>query len=114
MMAPVATLCLGKGAHCSCLIKFIHQSKDIAVALWCIDDLIVISRDMMAHGGKRFVSTFFQSSTIPGLLHAVEPWVRVEEQVMHDQLWGEQPTAKAPTTTITIDEQGDPNKKVLH
>jgi hypothetical protein len=71
-------LCLGKGARCSCLIKFIHPSKDVAVALvnhelnWRIDDLIANFQDVMTHGGKRFVSVFCWCSTIPGLLHAAE------------------------------------------
>jgi hypothetical protein len=85
-MVPSARLCLGKGACCSCLVKFIRLSKDIAVALVNpkpgrrIDDLIALSRDVTTHGGKRFVSIFFQSSTIPGLLQAAEQWVKVEEQ----------------------------------
>jgi hypothetical protein len=112
-MALAATLCLGKGARCSCLVKFIRPSKDVAAALVNpepgrrIDDLITVSRDVTTRGGKRFVSIFFRSSTIPGLLHAAERCVRVEEQGPLDQLWGESPTAEAPAATVAIDEQGE-------
>jgi hypothetical protein len=51
-MAPIARLCLGEGARCSCLAKYIRPSKDVAAALVNpepgrrIDDLIAISRDV--------------------------------------------------------------------
>ncbi len=111
-MAPSARLCLGKGARCSCFIKFIRQLKDVAAALvnpelgQRIDDLIALSRDVTTRGGKRFVSIFFWSSTIPGLLHAVEQWVKVEEQGSLDQLWENAAPAEAPAATVTIDEDG--------
>ncbi len=60
------------------LARFIRPSKDVAAALVNpepgrrIDDLIVISHDVTTRGGKTFVSIFFRSSTIPGLLHAAE------------------------------------------
>jgi hypothetical protein len=78
MMPPIARLCLGKGARCSCLAKYIRPSKDVSEALVNskpgrrIDDLIAISRDVTTRGGKTFVSIFFRSSTFPGLLHAAE------------------------------------------
>jgi hypothetical protein len=111
-MAPAATLCLGEGARCSCLVKFIRPSKDVAADLVNpepgrrIDDLIAVSRDVTTRGGKRFVSIFFRSSTIPGLLHAAERWVRVEEQGACE-IWGESPTAEAPAATTAIDERGE-------
>jgi hypothetical protein len=113
MMAPSARLCLGKGAHCSCLVKFIRPSKDVAAALvnpkpgWRINDLIAVSRDVTTRGGKRFVSIFFWSSTIPGLLHAAEQRVEVEEQEPLDQLWEDAAPAKAPAATVAIDEDGE-------
>ncbi len=58
-------------------------------------------------GGKGFVSIFFCSSTIPGLLHAAERWVKVEEQGPLDQLWEDAAPAKAPATTVAIDEDGE-------
>ncbi len=91
-MAPSARLCLRKGARCSCLVRFIRPLKDVAAALVNpepgrrIDDLIAISRDVTTRGGKTFVSIFFQSSTIPSLLHAAERWIKVEEQGPPDQL----------------------------
>ena len=83
-MAPTATLCLGEGARCSCLAKFIRPSKDVAEALVNpdpgrrIDDLIAVSRDVMTRGGKNFVSIFFRSSIIPGILQAAHG---LEDQV---------------------------------
>jgi len=53
MMSPSARLFLGKGARCSCLVKFIRLSKDVATALVNleqgrrVDDLIAISRARM-------------------------------------------------------------------
>jgi hypothetical protein len=111
-MARSARLCLGKGARCSCLLKFIRLLKDVATALVNpkpgrrINDLIALSRDVTTRGGKRFVSIFFWSSTIPGLLHAAERWVKVEEQGPFDQLWEDAAPAKAPATTVAIDEDG--------
>ncbi len=70
-MALMATLCLGEGARCSCLVKFIRPSKDVAAALvnpepgWRIDDLIAVSRDVTTHGGERFVSIFFGAALSP-------------------------------------------------
>ncbi len=112
-MALSARLCLGKGARCSCLVKIIQPSKDVAAALVNpepgrrIDDLIALSRDVMTRGGKRFVSIFFWSSTIPGLLHTAERWVKVEEQGPLDQLWENAAPAEAPTATVAIDKDGE-------
>ncbi len=112
MMAPSARLCLGKGARCSCLVKFIWPLKDIAAALVNlepgrrINDLIALSRDVTTRGRKRFVSIFFQSSTIPSLLHTAEQWVKVEEQGPLDQLWENAAPAEAPAATVAINEDG--------
>jgi hypothetical protein len=72
-----------------------------------INDLIAVSRDVTTRGGKRFVSIFFRSSTIPGLLHAAERWVKVEEQGPLDQLWEDAAPAEAPTATVAIDKDGE-------
>jgi hypothetical protein len=72
-----------------------------------INDLIAVSRDVTTHGGMRFVSIFFWSSTIPGLLHAAERWVKVEEQGLLDQLWEVAAPAEAPAATVAIDEDGE-------
>ena len=110
-MAPSARLCLGKGAHCSCLVKFIRPPKDVAAALVnpdpgrCIDDLIAISRDVTTRGRKMFVSIFFRSSTIPSLLHAAERWSKVEEQGPPDQLWEDAAPTEAPAAAVYIDER---------
>jgi hypothetical protein len=67
-MPLIARLCLGKGARCSCLAKYIRPSKDVSEALvnsepgWRIDDLIAISRDVTTRGGKTFVSIFFRAA----------------------------------------------------
>ena len=113
-MAPKARICLGEGARCSCLAKYIRPSKDVAAALVNpkpgrrIDDLIAMSRDVTTCGGKTFVSIFFWSSTIPGLLHAAERWVKVEEQGPTDLLWeNAAPTTEAPAAAIYINERGE-------
>jgi hypothetical protein len=114
-MAPSARLCLGEGEHCSCscLVRFIRPSKDVAAALVnpepCrrIDDLIVVSRDVTTHGGKTFISIFFQSNTITGLLHAAEGWIKVEEQGPPDQLWEDAAPAEAAAAAVYIDERGE-------
>jgi hypothetical protein len=93
--------------------KFIRPSKDVAPALVNpkpgrrIDNLIVIGRDVTARGGKMFVSIFFRSSTIPGLLHAAERWIKVEEQGPPDQLWEDAAPAKAPAAAVYINERGE-------
>ncbi len=85
-MAPNARIHLGKGARCSCLVKFLRPSKDIAQALVNpelgrrINYLIAVSRDVTTCGGKNFVSIFFQSSTILGLFNAAEQRVMGEGQ----------------------------------
>jgi hypothetical protein len=110
-MAPIARLCLGKGARCSCLVKFIQPSKDVATALVNpepgrrIEDLIAVSRDVTNRGGKTFVTIFFRSSTIPFLLHAAERCVKVEEEGPPDQLWEAAAPAEAPA--VYIDKRGE-------
>ena len=112
-MAPSARLCLGKGERCSCLVKFIRPSKDVAAALVNpepgrrIDDLIAVRRDVTTCGGKTFVSIFLRISTIPGLLHAAERWIKVEEQGPPDQLWEDAARAEAPAAAVCIDERGE-------
>ena len=61
----------------------------------------------MTRGGKTFVSIFFQSSTIPGLLHAAERWIKVEEQGPPDQLWEDAAPAKVAAAAVYIDERGE-------
>ena len=111
-MAPIARLRLGEGARCSCLVKFIRPSKDVAAALVNpepgrrVEDLTAVSREATTRGGKTFVAIFFRSSTIPGLLHAAERWVKVEEEGPPDQLWEDAAPAEAPATAY-IDERGE-------
>jgi hypothetical protein len=70
-MALSARLCLGEGALCSCLVKFIRPSNDVATALVnpkpgrCTNDLIALSRDVTTRGGKRFASIFFRAALSP-------------------------------------------------
>ena len=112
-MAPIARLRLGEGACCSCLVKFVRPPKDVAAALVNpepgrrIDDLIAVSRDVTTRGGKTFVAIFFWSSSIPGLLHAAERWVKVEEEGPPDQLWEDATPSKAPAAAVYIDERGE-------
>ncbi len=72
-----------------------------------INDLIAVSRDVTTRGGKRFVSIFFWSSTIPGLLHAAEGWFKVEEQGLLYQLWEDAAPAEAPAATVAINEDDE-------
>ena len=96
-----------------CLIRFIWPSNNVAAALVYpepgrhIDDLIVISRDVTTRGGKTFVSIFIRSSTVPGLLHAAERWIKVEEQGPPDQLWEDAAPAEVAAAAVYIDEQGE-------
>ena len=49
----------------------------------------------------------FRSSTIPGLIHAVEQWIKVKEQGPPNQLWEDAAPAEAPAAAVYIDEQGE-------
>jgi hypothetical protein len=100
-----ARLCLGKGACCSVLLKFLRPSKVVAKAIvnpvkgqW-LDDLIAVSCEVTTHGGKSFVSIFFQSNTIPGLLHSAERWVTVLQQPT-GKIWLGEP--EAPTAIFPL------------
>ena len=96
MRPPKARLCLGEGARCSALLKFLRPSKVIAEAFvnptkdQRLDDLIAVSRETTTRGRKTFVSIFFRSATIPGLIHAAEKWVNVLEQDT-ERIWGGEP-----------------------
>ena len=62
---------------------------------------------MTTRGGKTFVSIFIRSSTVPGLLHAAERWIKVEEQGPPDQLWEDAAPAEVAAAAVYIDEQGE-------
>ena len=64
---------------------------------------------MTTRGGKTFLSISFWSSTTPGLLHAVERWIKVEEQGPPDPLWEEAAPIEAPAAAaaVYIDERGE-------
>jgi hypothetical protein len=77
-MAP-QRLCIGNGAHCSVLVKYLHPSKEVEEAIvnpipgQRLDDLMTVSRQGTQQKGKSFRSIFFCSDTIPGVnLHAAE------------------------------------------
>ena len=97
-----ARICLSKGARCSCVAQALVNPKPGRR----IDDLIAISRDVTTCGGKNFVSIFFQSSMIPGLLHAAKRWVRVEEHGPKNQVWDNVPATEALATAVAINKQG--------
>jgi hypothetical protein len=75
-MAPRARLCLGEGARCSVLLQFLRPSKTVAEAIvnpvkdQRLNDLIAVRREVTTRGGKSFVSIFYQSDTIPGVVQA--------------------------------------------
>jgi hypothetical protein len=85
MRPPRARLCLGKGARCSVLLKFLCPSKVIAKAIvnpvkdQRLDDLIAVSHQVTTWGGKTFVLIFYQSATIPSLLHFSKQWATALE-----------------------------------
>jgi hypothetical protein len=74
----MARLCLGEGARCSVLLKFLRPLKVIAETILNpvkdqrLDDLIAVSCEVMTRGGKSFVSNFYRSETIPGRLHSAK------------------------------------------
>jgi hypothetical protein len=111
MRPPRARLCLGKGARCSVLLKFLRPLKVIAKAIGNpvkdqrLDDLIAVSCQVTTWGGKTFVLIFHQSATIPGLLHSAERWATVLEQGT-GEVWGgsltlPQPPLLSPQTSRT-------------
>ena len=73
-MAPTARICLGEGARCSVLVKYLRPSKAVAdaivnpVAGQRVDDLIAVKREMTTRRGKEFFSIFYRSESIPGVL----------------------------------------------
>ncbi len=60
------------------LLKFLRPSKVVVEAIvnptkdQLLDDLITISCEVTTWGGKTFVSIFYQSKTIPGLLNSAK------------------------------------------
>jgi hypothetical protein len=65
MRPPRARLCLGEGARCSVLLKFLRPSKVVAETIvnpvkdQRLDDLITVSREVTTWGGRTFVSIFY-------------------------------------------------------
>ena len=116
IMAPRARLCLGEGARCSVLLKFLRPSKTVAEAIvnpvkdQRLDDLIAVRREVTTRGGKSFVSIFYRSDTIPGVLHSAERWATVIEQGT-GEIWGGEPDATATTADaaapVTPNEQNE-------
>jgi len=70
-MAPTARVCLGEGARCSVLVKYLRPSKAVADAIMNpvagqrLDDLIAVKREMTTRGGKNFYSIFFGAKVFP-------------------------------------------------
>ncbi len=95
------------------LLKFLRPSKVIAKAFvnptkdqW-LDDLIAVNGETTTRGGKMFMSIFFRSPTIPGLIHAAEQWVNVLEQGT-DKVWGGEPEVTVAVAPVTPNEQNKP------
>jgi len=113
MRPPRARLCLGEGARCSVLLKFLRPSKVVAEAIvnpvkdQRLDDLIAVSREVTTRGGKTFVSIFYRSDTIPGLLHSAERWATVLEQPT-GEIWGGEPEATTAAAPAAQNEQNEP------
>ena len=117
MAPPRARLCLGEGARCSVLLKYLRPSKTVADAIinpvngQRLDDLIAVRREVTTRRGKSFVSIFYRSDTIPGVLSSAERWATVIEAGT-GQLWGGEPEATATTAAdhapVTPIEQNEP------
>ena len=115
-MAPRARLCLGEGARCSVLLKYLRPSKTVAdaivnpVAGQRLDDLIAVRRQETTRRGKTFVSIIYRSDTIPGVLSSAERWATVLEAGT-GEMWGGEPEATATTAAgapVTPTEQNEP------
>ena len=109
-----AQLCLGEGARCSVLLKFLRPSKVIAEAFvnptknQQLNDFITNNRDKVTTwGGKKFVTIFYQSKTIPGLLHPAEQWAMVLEQGT-GKIWGGEPERTMAAAPVTLNKQDEP------
>jgi hypothetical protein len=117
-MVPRARLCLGEGARCSVLVKYLRPSKAVAdaivnpVAGQRLDDLIAVKREMTMRNGKEYFSIFYQSETIPGvLLSSAERWAVALEQGPGHLLWDADGVTAGPTglppVLVTNADQGE-------
>ena len=116
-MAPTARICLGKGARCSVLVKYLRPSKAVADAILNptagqrVDDLIAVRCEMTTWRGKNFYSIFYRSESIPNvLLSSAKRWATVLEQGPGHLLW-DMDGAAAPllggANLNTANEQGE-------
>jgi hypothetical protein len=112
MRPPRARLCLGKRSRCSVLLKFLRPLKVVAEAIvnpvkdQRLDDLIAVSREVTTWGGKTFISIFYQSATIPSLLHSAKRWATVIEQ-RSGKIWGGEPDTTAAAAPVTPNKQNE-------
>jgi hypothetical protein len=113
MRPPRARLCLGEGARCSVLLKFLCPSKVIAETILNpvrdqrLDDLIAVSREVTTRGGRTFMSIFYRSDTIPGRLHSAEQWGTVLKQGS-GKIWGGESEAMPAANPVTPNKVNEP------
>ena len=106
----MAWLCLGEGAHCSVLLKYLRPSKAVEdaivnpVAGQQLDDLITVRCEVTTRRGKTFVSIFYRSDTIPGLLSSAKRWATVIEAGT-GEMWGGEPEATATAAATLLSPQ---------
>ncbi len=95
------------------LLKFLLPSKVVAEAFinpmkdQQLDDLITVSHEVRTQEGKTFVSIFYQSETVPGLLHFAKRWAMVLEQGT-SKIWGGEPEAMMAAAPVTLNKQDEP------
>ena len=69
----MARLCLGKGARCSVLVKYLRPSKAVNEAIvnpmagQCLDDLITVKHEITMCWGKNFSPLFIGAKLSPAL-----------------------------------------------
>ena len=94
------------------LLKYLCPSRVVAEAIvnpvkdQRLDDLIAVSQEVTTRRGKTFVSIFFRSETIPGLLHS-KRWATVLEQPT-SEIWGGEPEATSAAAPVVQNEQNEP------
>ena len=122
-MVATARICLGEGARCSVLVKYLRPSKAVADAIvnptagQRVDDLIAVKREMTTRRGKNFYSIFFRSESIPGvLLHSAERWTTGLEQGPGHLLWDADgaaaPSPGGPNLNL-VNKQGEEIAKFI-
>ncbi len=95
------------------LLKFLRPSKVVAETILNpvkdqrLNDLIAVSHEVTTRGGKKFMSIFYRSDTIPGRLHSAKQWATVLEQGT-GKIWGGEPGATTAAAPVIPNEANEP------